>query len=392
MLKHFWTGAALAVVLAFIPANAHAADPPFWGIKRPVISGTYAVGQPLSCSDGEWAYSLASITKSWGRGSQRIDTGSTHVVTADDIGSQLICLVEVVSVEGYRMGALSDPYPETTSTQPPAATPGACASSTPSEVHLADRLGDNQGISPDLAEVVVRMDATCTLSISAVFATSDRLPPNAVMYLDADGNAATGSTNGEDLALNFSTRGVSMTPWNPGKQQWANDQQRQLPIASFGATGFTLSASPNDLGIPSGVNARFRLGVGDAGNEEWSTEPNEPWLSFSVAYSASAPPVSPQPPTPTVTPTAKPRLAGKGPALTGTARVGKRLTCSAGTWTGAPKLTYAWKRNGKSIEGQVKKTYTVRKADRGKKLTCAVTGANAGGTKTVTTRAVRIKK
>jgi hypothetical protein len=82
----------------------------------------------------------------------------------------------------------------------------------------------------------------------------------------------------------------------------------------------------------------------------------------------------------------------KRPALAGTAKAGHRLRCSAGTWTHATKFTYAWARNGKTIKGEAQKAYTVRRADRGSTLTCAVTAAGAGGTRTVTTRAVRVKK
>jgi hypothetical protein len=103
-------------------------------------------------------------------------------------------------------------------------------------------------------------------------------------------------------------------------------------------------------------------------------------------------PGDPPPPThaPTPAPSAKAGAphATKAPKL---ARVGKRLTCSAGNWTGAPKLSYGWKRDGKAIKGQTASRYTIRKADRRKALTCAVTAKNAGGTKTVTTRAIRIK-
>jgi hypothetical protein len=77
--------------------------------------------------------------------------------------------------------------------------------------------------------------------------------------------------------------------------------------------------------------------------------------------------------------------------IAGTARAGKRLSCSAGTWTGTPKLSYGWKRSGKAIKGQTSSSYTVRKADRRKALTCSVTAKNAGGTRTATTRAIRIK-
>jgi hypothetical protein len=95
--------------------------------------------------------------------------------------------------------------------------------------------------------------------------------------------------------------------------------------------------------------------------------------------------------------------AGTGDAVNGGA---DRLVMIAGTgraslsawnpatlkWnTAALKLTNAWKRNGKAIKGQTSSRYTVRRADRRKRLTCSVTAKNAGGARTVTARAVKIK-
>lgn len=71
-------------------------------------------------------------------------------------------------------------------------------------------------------------------------------------------------------------------------------------------------------------------------------------------------------------PTAKPRLAGK-------AVVGRKLTVRVGTWSPtATSYTYTWKRNGKVIAAAQGATYTVRKTDRGKKITVTVTARRAG--------------
>ncbi len=39
------------------------------------------------------------------------------------------------------------------------------------------------------------------------------------------------------------------------------------------------------------------------------------------------------------------------PKITGTAKVGKRLTANAGTWTSGTKLKYQWYRSGIAIKG-----------------------------------------
>jgi Carboxypeptidase regulatory-like domain len=70
-----------------------------------------------------------------------------------------------------------------------------------------------------------------------------------------------------------------------------------------------------------------------------------------------------------------------GPVALGTAAVGKMLSCSSGSWTGSPTLsyTYAWLRNGKAITGAIASTYVVQTADRGTGLACRVTATNKYG-------------
>ncbi|HET7311791.1 MAG TPA: hypothetical protein VFJ17_10755 [Mycobacteriales bacterium] len=68
------------------------------------------------------------------------------------------------------------------------------------------------------------------------------------------------------------------------------------------------------------------------------------------------------------------------PVISGTARLGKTLTCSDGTWQRSPtSYTRRWYRNGAAISGATARTHVVVSADLQRKLTCAVTATNAGG-------------
>jgi hypothetical protein len=89
----------------------------------------------------------------------------------------------------------------------------------------------------------------------------------------------------------------------------------------------------------------------------------------------------------------KPRLV-KRPAVRGTARVGKTLTCLAGSWRAYPKIkkTYQWRRNGKVIKKATKRTHKVVRADAGKRITCRVTARNALGRSSATSKAVRARR
>lgn len=69
------------------------------------------------------------------------------------------------------------------------------------------------------------------------------------------------------------------------------------------------------------------------------------------------------------------------PAITGTAQEGQTLTCSTGTWTGTPTITYAyqWKRNNVNIGSATNSTYLLVAADVGQSIKCTVTATNGVG-------------
>jgi hypothetical protein len=73
--------------------------------------------------------------------------------------------------------------------------------------------------------------------------------------------------------------------------------------------------------------------------------------------------------------------ATKAASISGTAKVGYRLTAAHGTWSPtATSYSYSWKRNGKTITGATKSTYVLVKADKGQKITVTVTAHRYGWT------------
>jgi hypothetical protein len=67
------------------------------------------------------------------------------------------------------------------------------------------------------------------------------------------------------------------------------------------------------------------------------------------------------------------------PIVLGAARVGHFLVAYAGSWRPKPvKLAYQWYRNGTAVPGATKVAYRLAKADRGARMTVAVTGTKAG--------------
>ncbi|WP_393074161.1 Tat pathway signal protein [Streptomyces sp. LN704] len=67
------------------------------------------------------------------------------------------------------------------------------------------------------------------------------------------------------------------------------------------------------------------------------------------------------------------------PKVTGTAKVGAKVTALPGSWSAAPSsYTYQWKANGQAISGATASTYTMPASVLGKKLTVTVTALRSG--------------
>ena len=83
----------------------------------------------------------------------------------------------------------------------------------------------------------------------------------------------------------------------------------------------------------------------------------------------------------------------KAATITGTAKVGSKLTVAHGTWSPtATSYTYVWKRDGKTVTGATKSTYVPVKADKGHKITAKVTAKRYGWTNgSATTAAVTVR-
>jgi hypothetical protein len=66
------------------------------------------------------------------------------------------------------------------------------------------------------------------------------------------------------------------------------------------------------------------------------------------------------------------------PKITGTAKVGKTLKVKVGAWSPKAKYSYQWYANGKAIKKATKSSLKLKKAQKGKKITVAVTAKKAG--------------
>ena len=141
---------------------------------------------------------------------------------------------------------------------------------------------------------------------------------------------------------------VSTGTWSKGTKfsyQWYAGGK---PVK--GATALTYSVRPADLGKQLSVNVTgSQLG--------YST------VSKTSALTAKA---------------AAGTLVASTPRISGTAKVGNKLTATAGTWSKGTKFSYQWYAGGKPVKGATASTYSVKPADLGKPLSVEITGKLTG--------------
>jgi hypothetical protein len=80
------------------------------------------------------------------------------------------------------------------------------------------------------------------------------------------------------------------------------------------------------------------------------------------------------------------------PRITGAAKVGATLTCSAGSWTGSAPITYGyqWLRGGAPIFMATRSSYTTVKADATRAIVCQVKATNAAGAAVANSAIIKI--
>ncbi|GAA5203511.1 hypothetical protein [Microbacterium jejuense] len=70
-------------------------------------------------------------------------------------------------------------------------------------------------------------------------------------------------------------------------------------------------------------------------------------------------------------------LKASTPTISGTLKVGSKLTAKPGTWTAGTTFSYQWYSGGTKVSGATSSTYTIRSADKGHTLKVTVTGKKA---------------
>ena len=127
--------------------------------------------------------------------------------------------------------------------------------------------------------------------------------------------------------------------------------------------------------------SRRGVAITGASAQTYVVQPADVGATLTVTVSGSKPGYTAASKTSAQTdtvPAPKALTATPVPTISGSAKVGAKLTAKPGAWAPVPvTLSYQWMRNGSPIGGATGSTYLVTASDRGTTLTVTVTGSKA---------------
>jgi hypothetical protein len=186
---------------------------------------------------------------------------------------------------------------------PAAGAHAACYGATPASAWFADSpIDGTSGLAPEITTVTASLDGACNYAVDPGLAPLIE-GDAAFIYVDRDGNPATGSPTPQGADVVVGTLGYSGADSPPLLGTWdgsAFQFSDPSPVGSAPANG-GFSANVDRLGIPSGVTTRFAVGTIWQGvyydYVDFAPEPGAPGIPLGVSYSTTpSPPPAPPPP------------------------------------------------------------------------------------------------
>jgi hypothetical protein len=345
-----------------------------FGATRPVptISGLEKVGAALTASFSGWTPSPTSVSYQWLRDGAAISgaTSALYTLTSDDLGKAISVRatpvkagytaspVTSLDTEPIALGVFSNtPTPTISGTVAQGSTlTAAVAAWTPTAIvsYVWKRAGVAISGATNATYVVAAADAGSVLSVTATGARTGYAPVSvsstntiavpSLSFADTENPTITGDAAvGSALSVDY---GDPDPLPETVTYQWLLDDE-EIPDA----TGETYVPVADDLYQDITVTVSYDR----AGYENWS-ETSE--VSVSVAQGTIG--------------------SLTAPIITGTARLGRTLTATFGTWDAAVEsFTYQWFRDGDPLDDPV----TVA-ADSASSVTYALTSEDVGGVMT----------
>lgn len=336
----------------------------------PTISGVAEVGETLTVDPGVWTDGT-TLTYEWARvGGNVISgaTGTTYVVTLDDVGEELQVLVrgnKTYYTTSLRITAETDqiPVPDISGSVPTISGSAALDETltavtgawTDGAALSYQWLRDGEAIDGATSQTytVVADDVETELAVrvtgslagyQSTSLESSRTAPVALKALSSTTPTITGTSEvGETLTA---TTG-SWTDGTSFSYQWLRAGQEIT-----GATNETYEVVIADVGSA--------LSVRVAGSKDGFAS-----TTLDSSATTSVPELT---------------LTSASPTITGTAEVGETLNVSTAGWTTNTSFIYQWLRDGQSIPAATQSSYSPTIDDVGEQISVRVTGSLVGYT------------
>jgi hypothetical protein len=330
------------------------------------INGTAQVGQTLTAAPASWPQQ-ATLIYQWLRDGSPIVTppSQTYVLSAADIGHTFSVIV-TASQDGYELASATSPTAGPV--QPLSMSPGtvtilgtplvgqalvATLASWPDGATLTYQWSRNGvaiggATSATYSPVGADAGAALTLTVAATKLGYATVSASAQTAAVEPGTIRAGMAAISGAAQVGATLSVTSTGWTPGDvtlgYQWLRDG-----AAISGATTASYAPVLADVGHTLSVTV---------------TGTKTGYTPASVTSSPTA---------------VVPALTMTGAVtISGTAAVGSALTANATFVPADAALSYQWLRNGATIAGAARATYTPVAADLGARLSVTVTGVKQG--------------
>ncbi len=394
-------------------------------VGRPFVSGTAATGSTLGSSAGIWTSPPSSVAYSWlrcspaGRACAAVAgaSGPSYGPVPEDVGHTLVARVQA-TLGATAQVVLSTPTavvvakPGTTTT-PPATTTSPATTTAPTTTTVTTSTTTTPGPPSASSRPVVTGTVRVGQRLSGTTAGA-----SAYQWYRCDASGAHCSSIHGATKATYTVvaadagNALGLTVQLSGAPVYASLVGPVAPAGALASTGRpgltgtpqqgqTLTVTPGGwtaanasvtyawercnangrvcAAIPGATAATYAPVADDVGHAlvaiATATSGGKRQSAFSVASDdvAAPPPLAPT----------------TAPAVTGTLRVGQRLTGTTGVWTGLAPITYAfqWYRcdaggaHCSSVRGATKPTYRLVAADKGKTLGLTVNATDATGAK-----------
>jgi protocatechuate 3,4-dioxygenase beta subunit len=338
----------------------------------PTITGTTTVGHTLTATTAAWAPATVALKYQWLRAGTAIAgaTASTHKLVAADAGKTI-----TVKVSGTKSGfttvaktsaataaianvLTATPTPAISGTvkvgQTLAAKPGSWSPAPVTLTYKWLRAGKAIAGATTSTYKLVTADAGATLTVTVTGSKTGYVTV-------AKTSVATASVTGAVLTA---------TPVPSISGTTTVGQTLTAKTGSWAPATVTLSYQwlRSGTAISAATASTYTLAAADAGKtitlKVSGTKPGFTTVAKTSAATAAI---------------ARPLTNTPTPSISGTAKVGQKLTAKPGVWTPAPvSLKYQWLRGSTAIDGATRGTYTPVAADVGQTLTVKVTGSKTG--------------